>query len=168
MCRSRKGNIPHASKQLDETTVTESKTDDNVGLGDVTSAHVDSRKDESGQGESRQAQRSRVGELAALDRLVQTRLELTTERRQASFRGVDMGQRTIAKTSRSASDILLLSGHDGSRGRTGSTAVGALGGVSNVLFDGRVVLSGHFEEFVKRVSVFFLFLGFWRRFSKSL
>ena len=44
--------IPHTSQQLDKTTITESGTDDNVGLSDVPSTHVDSRKDESRQGES--------------------------------------------------------------------------------------------------------------------
>lgn len=46
---------------------------------------VDAREHEGGQGESAQSKGRRVGELAILDGLVQTRLELTTKRWQTSF-----------------------------------------------------------------------------------
>jgi hypothetical protein len=63
-------NLPHASKQLNQTTITKSEGNNNVRVSDVTRLHVDSTQDESGEGESGQAQGSRVGEFASLDRLV--------------------------------------------------------------------------------------------------
>lgn len=104
-------NLPHTSQQLDETTITESETDDNVGSSKTTSAHVDGTQDESGEGESAQAERSRVGELAVLDRLVQTGLELTTEGTEASVLGIDLGQGPISEASSGASNFVLLGRH---------------------------------------------------------
>lgn len=104
-------NLPHTSQQLDETTITESETDDNVGSSKTTSAHVNGTQDESGEGESAQAERSRVGELAVLDRLVQTGLELTTEGTEASVLGVDLGQGPISEARSGASNFVLLGRH---------------------------------------------------------
>lgn len=74
-----KVNSPHASEKLNKTTVTESQGDDDVGGMDTSSSQVDQAEDEGGQGEGAQTQRSRVGEFAAFNRLVETRLEFTTE-----------------------------------------------------------------------------------------
>ena len=104
-------NLPHTSQQLDETTVTESESDDNVGRGDTASVHVDGAQNEGGEGESAQAERSRVGELAFLDGLVQTGLELTTEGTEASLTGIDVSQRPITEASSGASNFVLLSRH---------------------------------------------------------
>lgn len=138
-------NIPHASKELDKTTVAKGQTDDNVGLGDITRAHVDGRQHKRSQGESRQAQRSWVGELTALDGLVQTGLELTSERALVGLVGVDVRQRSVAKASCCARDFVFLRGHHGHCGRTaGSTSSFAvLRHGTNVLLDSRV-FSRHF------------------------
>jgi hypothetical protein len=73
--------IPHAGQQLDQTTIAKGQPDDDAGIGDVARAHVDAAEHERGQGETAQAERRRVTELALADRPVQTRLELTTEGR---------------------------------------------------------------------------------------
>lgn len=105
-----RGNIPHASKQLNETTVTESKTNNDVRAGDIQGSHVDGAQDESGEGESAEAERRRIGELATLDGLVQTRLELTTEGRQGCFCGVDMGEGSVAEARGGACYLVLFGG----------------------------------------------------------
>jgi hypothetical protein len=102
--------FPHTSEQLDETTITESETDDDVGSGETASAHVDGAQDESGERESAQAERSRVGELAVHHGLVQTGLELTPEWAKASVL-VDVSQRPIAEASSGASNFVLLGRH---------------------------------------------------------
>lgn len=61
-----RANIPHASQQLDQTAVGVGEGNDNVGLLNTASLHVDGRKDKRGQGESAQSQGSGVGELAVL------------------------------------------------------------------------------------------------------
>jgi len=132
------GNIPHASKQLDQTTIGESGTNDHVGLSDVLSAHVDSAQHESGEGESAQAERSRVTELAALNGLVQTGLELTTEGRETGLVGVDLSQRAIAEASGSPCSGVLLSRH---LGLDDVAVVGGLVGEADVLLDAGVVRS---------------------------
>jgi hypothetical protein len=72
-------NIPHASKQLNKTSVAESEGNDNVRSLDTSGVHVDTGQDESGQGESRETQRRRVGELAVLVGPPSTGLEGTTK-----------------------------------------------------------------------------------------
>lgn len=57
-------NIPHAGEKLDQATIAKREGDNKVGMLNVPRADVDERQDESGQGESRQAQGSWVGELA--------------------------------------------------------------------------------------------------------
>lgn len=91
-------NLPHASKQLNDTTIAKGKGHSDIGDGDATGLQVDSRQDESGQGEGAQAEGSRIGELAPLNGLVQTRLELTTEGGKASVLAgvsVDVGVAAI-------------------------------------------------------------------------
>lgn len=82
--------IPHAGKQLNDTTVGKGRPDDDVGLGDVTGAHVDAAQHEGGEGEGAEAQRGRVGKLAVLDGAVQAGLEFTSEGGQARLLGVDV------------------------------------------------------------------------------
>lgn len=98
---------------MNKTTVTESKTDNDVGAGDIQGTHVDGAQDESSEGESAQAERSGIGELAALDGLVQTGLELTTEGRQGCFCGVDMGEGSVAEARGGACYLVLFGGHLG-------------------------------------------------------
>lgn len=122
--------IPHARKKLHQTTITEGGTDDEAGLLDVACTHVDTTQDESGQRESAETKGSRVGELAFGHGTVQTRLEFTTEGRETVFGGVDVGQRTIAKASGRAGDLLFLMGHlrvsTRTVGRVGGRSVGGL------------------------------------------
>lgn len=86
-------NVPHAGKELDETTITESDCNDNVWLGDTSGLEVDEREDEGCQRESGETERSWVGELALGGWLVKTWLELTTEGWEASrLSGVGVSQ----------------------------------------------------------------------------
>lgn len=78
-------NSPHAGQELHEPAVAESQGDDDVRGGDTTGLEVDGGEDEGGQGEGAEAERGRVGDLAVLDGLVQTGLELTTKGREASI-----------------------------------------------------------------------------------
>jgi hypothetical protein len=119
------GYIPHAGEQLDKTTVAERQGDDYVGRRDIPCAHVDKTQDESSEGESAQAEGGGIGELAALDRLVQTGLELTTEGGQGGLCGVDVGERSVSEAGGSACDLVLFSGHLGLHG----SAVGGGAGV---------------------------------------
>lgn len=90
-------NIPHASQKLDETAVSESSANNDVRLRETASSQVDERQDESGQGESAETERSRVGELAALGGLVETGLEFTTEGGKTDgVPSVDVSQRVAA------------------------------------------------------------------------
>src|SRR6266480_2055615 len=82
--RTRDFYLPHACTQLNETTISESKTNNNVWLPKVANTHVDERQDESCQGESAQAERSGVGEFTLCGWLVKTWLELTTESWESS------------------------------------------------------------------------------------
>lgn len=132
------GHFPHASKQLNKTTIAESQSDHNVGLSDVARTHVDRAQHESGEGESRQAQRGWVTELAVLDRLVQTGLELTTEGTQLSLSGVDVSERAISEA-RSSPGCVLSGQLVG-----GSSSVDTIGVVSEVLLERLGILfSGH-------------------------
>lgn len=72
-------NVPHARKELDKSTVREGDGADHVRGGDTLGVQVDKTEDEGGGRESAQSQGSRVGELAVLNRAIQTGLELTTE-----------------------------------------------------------------------------------------
>lgn len=72
-------NVPHASKQLDKATIAKSEGNDNIGSLDASGMHVDTGQDEGGQGESRETQRRRVGELAVLVGPPRTGLEGTAK-----------------------------------------------------------------------------------------
>ena len=61
---------PHSCKELNETTIAESNTDDQIWPRDASSADIDQRQDEGGEGEGRETERSWVGELATFDTLV--------------------------------------------------------------------------------------------------
>lgn len=94
--RSRDENLPHAGKELDETTIAKSQGDDNVGHGDAACVEVDGREHKRGEGEGAEAERRRVGKLARLDRAIETGLELTAEGGQASIgAGVDVGHGVV-------------------------------------------------------------------------
>lgn len=85
--------LPHTSQQLDETTVAESSANNDVRVLKAAGSQVDAGQDESGQGESAETERSRVGELGGR-RLVKTGLEVTTEGRESDrVACIDMGER---------------------------------------------------------------------------
>jgi len=91
------GYVPHASEKLNQTTVCESGTNDNVRLSDTASTKVNEREDEGGEGEGAQTEGCRVGELAVGNGLVETGLEFTTESRKTNrFASVDVCQRVTA------------------------------------------------------------------------
>ena len=83
--------VPHTSEKLDETTVAQGQGNDDVGHSHATGLEIDGGENEGGERESAETQGSRVGELAGLDRTVETRLELTTEGGEPSLSvGVEM------------------------------------------------------------------------------
>lgn len=71
--------IPHASKQLHQTTITKSERDNNIRLLQPSHTDIDQRQHESRKSERAETEGSRVGEFATSGRLIQTRLEFTTE-----------------------------------------------------------------------------------------
>lgn len=73
-----RNDLPHASEKLDETAISESSADNDVGVLKTAGAQVDAGQDEGSQGESTETERSWVGELAG-GGLVETGLEVTTE-----------------------------------------------------------------------------------------
>lgn len=112
--------IPHASKQLNKTTITKSETNDDIRRSDVTSTHVDTSKHKGSQGESAQTKGRGITKLAVGHGPVQTRLEFTTKGRKTSLVGVDLSKRTVSKARSSASDLMLLVRHL----RVGGAAIG--------------------------------------------
>lgn len=106
-------NIPHAGKQLHQTSVSKGKTDHQIGSTEPSCPHVDQTQDEGGQGEGAQTQGCRVGDTTVLDLLVETGLKLSSESGQALFAigSVDMSERTVAKASGSFGGLLFLVGH---------------------------------------------------------
>lgn len=106
-------NIPHASKQLHQASVSKGQTDHQIGRTQPPRPHVDQAQDEGGQGESAQAQRRRIGNATVFDLLVETGLEFSSKGRQALFTtgSVDMGKRTVAEASSSFGGLVLLVGH---------------------------------------------------------
>ena len=77
-------NIPHAGKQLHQSTVTESKRNNQTGRSNVSCLDIDQRQHKCGEGESAETQRRWVGK-ATVWRPVETRLELSTERLQTQL-----------------------------------------------------------------------------------
>jgi hypothetical protein len=71
-------NVPHASQELNETTVRVCQGNNDVGVTDTAGVDVDQGQDEGRKSESRQTQGSWVGELAVRGP-VETGLEFTTE-----------------------------------------------------------------------------------------
>lgn len=144
--------LPHASKQLHQSAVSERNTDDKICLGDAAGAHVDQAQDECSESKSTQAQRSRIGEFTILDALVQTRLKLTTEGGETTGAGsIDMSKRAIAELGGSDSSRVFFMGH--------LAADVTIGGIVRVLIHlfcaGSVVASmdgigcgGHVEQVV--------------------
>lgn len=58
------GHLPHSGEQLDESSVGVGKSDNDGGDGNIMSLSVDQGKNEGGEGESAETERSRVGEFA--------------------------------------------------------------------------------------------------------
>ena len=98
---------------MDQASVSKGQSDDYIGSTQAPCAHVDQAQDESGQGESAEAQGRRVGDATVLDLLVETGLELSSEGRQALSAGgrVDMSERTVAEVSGGFGGLMFLVGH---------------------------------------------------------
>ena len=106
--------VPHTSEKLDETTVAQGQGDDDVGHSYATGLEIDGGENEGGERESAETQGSRVGELAVLDRAVETRLELTTEGGEPSLLvRVDMGHRVSIVVTLSRGSSVERSGASG-------------------------------------------------------
>ena len=105
--------VPHASKQLHQSTVAERETHDQVWRAQAACTHIDQAKDEGGESESTETEWCRVGEFAVLDTLVETWLELTTEGGQTlTITGsVLVGERTIAESCGGLGGLVLFVGH---------------------------------------------------------
>lgn len=104
-------NVPHARKQLHQPSVPKSQSHHNVRHRNTARPHINQPKHESRQSETAQAQWRRIGDLAVLDLLVGTGLELTTEGGQTVVLGVDMGERTISEASGSSGGLVLFVSH---------------------------------------------------------
>ena len=63
-------NVPHASKKLYKTTISECNCDDDIRGGEIESTKVDQAQDEGGQRESAQTERGWIGEFSVLDSFV--------------------------------------------------------------------------------------------------
>lgn len=98
---------------MHQASISKGNTDDEIGGSQPSCAHVDQAQDEGGQGESAEAQGRGIGDATVLDLLVETRLELTAEGRQALFTtaGVDMSERAVAEASGSFGGLMFLVGH---------------------------------------------------------
>uniref|UniRef100_A0A1Y1LSV7 Uncharacterized protein n=1 Tax=Photinus pyralis TaxID=7054 RepID=A0A1Y1LSV7_PHOPY len=69
------GNFPHASQKLHQAAISKRQGNNNIRLLDTASVGVDSRENESSQGESRETKRSWVSEFAVFVRLPQPRVQ---------------------------------------------------------------------------------------------
>ena len=105
--------VPHSREQLHQASVAKGKADYQTGRSQTPCSHVDQAQDKGCQGEGAQAQGRWVGNTAILDLLVGTRLELSSEGRQARFTtgGVDMSERTVAEASGSFGGLVFVMGH---------------------------------------------------------
>ena len=139
--------VPHARKELYQPSIAKGNTDHQVRGAQVSRSHVDQTQDERRQSESAEAKRGWVGDLAVLDLLVHTGLELSSKSRQVRFAdggGVDMRKRTVAETSGSFGGLVLLVGHFPIHGTAVAMAIQLFivvaEGIASVL---RVRLGGH-------------------------
>jgi len=71
--------IPHARKQLTNPTISEGSSNNDVWRRDAIRLDIDEREHKGCQCESRETERNWVGEYALSCRLIETRLEFTTE-----------------------------------------------------------------------------------------
>lgn len=116
---------PHAGQELDEPAIAKGQGDDDVGGGDAAGLEVDGGEDKGGQGEGAEAEGGRVGQLAALDGLVQAGLELTTKGREAGL---------VAAVGVGEGVAVVVVARGGLRIVVGTVGLGA-GGVGDVLLD---------------------------------
>lgn len=105
--------IPHAGQELNKATIAKRKTDDDgIDTRQTPGVQVDQTEDECGQGEGRETERSRVGEFATLDGLVETWLEFTPKGgKHSTFVRTHVSQRAIAEASGIRSSGLFLVAH---------------------------------------------------------
>ena len=117
--------IPHASKQLHQSTVPKRNAYDQIRRAQSSRPHVDQTQYECRQGESRQAQWSGIGDLAVLHLAIQTRLEFTSESWETllAAAGVDVCERTITEASGGFGGLVFFMGHFASHATVGFLVV---------------------------------------------
>ena len=103
--------VPHAGKELHQTPVSESQSHNNVRRRDTLRPHIDESENESGEGETAETQRRRIGNVPLLDLLVGTRLELTTKGGQTILHGGHMSEGAVSEASGGFGGFVLLVGH---------------------------------------------------------
>lgn len=79
-----KEDIPHASQKLDNTTISESRRNDDAWRTESIGSKIDQGENEGGKCKGTETEGSRVGELAVGNGLVSTGLEFTTKGRKAN------------------------------------------------------------------------------------
>lgn len=105
--------VPHASKQLHQTSVSKGDTYHQAWRAQTSRTHIDQTQDEGGQGEGGQAEGCRIGDSAILDLLVCTGLKFSSEGWQTLIpaSSVDVSERTIAKASGGFGGLVFVVGH---------------------------------------------------------
>ncbi len=105
--------LPHASKQLYQSTIAKSNTNHQIRCTQPSCPHIDQAQDEGGQGESAQTEWCWVGNVAVLDLFVETGLEFTSEGRQTliAAAGILMSEGPITETGSGFGGLVFLVGH---------------------------------------------------------
>lgn len=118
-------NLPHASQELNKTTVAESQGNDNVGFLDTTGVGVYGREHKRSQSESTETKRSWVGKLSMLVGLPQPRVQgasLSSSKARSHLRVVMMVMAVVSTIDTvrlllngSSWDVGVFGGHCGVR-----------------------------------------------------
>ncbi len=117
---------------MHDSAISKGKANYQVRFGDSTSTHIDQTQDESGKGESAQAQWRGIGEFAILDGPVQAGLEFSTKGRKTSRGGaVDVSERAIAKLGGGDGGLVFFVSHLAAHA---IHAVGAIGAVVGAIW----------------------------------
>ena len=106
------GNVPHARKQLNQTSIPKRQPDDDIRLRQSPCPNIDKTEHERRQRKSAQAQRRRVRKLSLRNALICTRLELSSKGGETSrLAGVDVRERSVAKARGSFGCFVLFVRH---------------------------------------------------------
>lgn len=143
--------LPHASKQLYQSTIAKSNTNHEIRCTQPSCPHIDQAQDEGSQGESAQTEGRWVGYVAVLDLFVETRLEFTPEGRQtlAVAGGILMSEGPITETGSGFGGLVFLVGHFTLHAGTVGLFVVSAWGIARMVdvgSGGHCVLSGEGSE----------------------